>query len=38
MHQKMKEAYYKKVDELAEAIENISHKMNIELSKTLSLL
>ena len=28
-----REAYYKKVDELAEAIENISHKMNIELSK-----
>ncbi|WMW77020.1 DUF47 family protein [Flavobacterium sp. 20NA77.7] len=28
-----RDAYYKKVDELAESIENISHKMNIELSK-----
>lgn len=28
-----RETYYKKVDELAENIESISHKMNIELSK-----
>ena len=28
-----REAYYKKVDDLAESIENITHKMNIELSK-----
>jgi uncharacterized protein Yka (UPF0111/DUF47 family) len=28
-----RDAYYKRVDELAESIENISHKMNIELSK-----
>lgn len=28
-----REVYFKKIDELAESIENISHKMNLELSK-----
>lgn len=28
-----RDVYFKKIDELAESIENISHKMNIELSK-----
>ena len=28
-----RESYFKKIDELSESIEKISHKMNIELSK-----